>query len=170
MKNHFFLILMLVTSLVLAHQAANAQSGPVELMCRNKAKEIAASTYQNCVTEEKTARLNDLKSRYKERMAEVKSEFQQELDDLNGKISRRNRSTPAAKKPGKVTVKDVSTRTAEKPVKGVARSLPTKKVNNGPAPKVQIDMEEQQAVIPTESVNSENSSEDVPEPVIIDVE
>lgn len=180
MKNIPFTISMLVISLLLASKMARAQ-GTIEVMCRSKAKEIALQTYQNCVTEEKTARLQDLKSRYKSRMSEVKDEFQRELDEINGK---QTSPKAAAKKGAKakpmvksepLTVKTVKAEAraqkaakAEKPVAGVATALPAKQNDNGPAEPIQAASDEQAVVAATPAADLA-PSDSSPEPEIIDM-
>lgn len=154
---------MLVISLVLANKAARAQ-GSIELMCRNKAKEIAFQTYNGCVTEEKATRLNDLKERYKSRMSEVKDEFQRELDDINGKKTpEAPAAKPAAKAPAKTSAKAAKPGRAEKPAAGVATTLPSKQNDNGPAQLIQTDTQDQ-AVITMKPATDEMS-----EPEIVEV-
>ena len=170
MKQNFFRLFMLVLSVLLADKAARASEGVIEVMCRNKAKEVALSAYQGCVTEEKTTRLNDIKKRYKDRMAEVKSQFQKELDEMNSK-----KSASAAAKPesaSKAISKDLSSSKPDKPVKGLAKTLPSKKGAIVPAQPIKVDMDDQQAVVATSPVISEDSDhsavETVSEPVIVD--
>jgi hypothetical protein len=171
MKNKLFNIVMLVASLLLA-KAAQAQ-GQIEVMCRNKAKEIALSAYQGCVTEEKTTRLKALKDRYKSKMSEVKGEFQRELDEINGKSS-----SGATNKDDQITLKpevsstSLNTRPSrakrtqtkgEKPVSGVAKSLPAKMNNSGPALPMQNEYEN------TPVVTETASQEATPEPEIVEI-
>lgn len=148
-QNYFFPLLMLALSLVLAEKAAHAAGGPIDVMCRNKAKELAVQTYQTCVTEERASRLTDLKSRYKARMSEVKDEFQRELNEINGKTPQATATEPAkaptAVKPA-AKAKPVRAGRAEKPVTGVAKSLPAKQNDNGPALSMDAEPEVQTVV------------------------
>ncbi len=59
--------------------------GSYELSCRNKAKEIAAETYKTCVTEQRQSQLQQIRSDYKEKLAELKNHYDKELTKLSGK-------------------------------------------------------------------------------------
>lgn len=168
MKNIPFTISMMVISLMLAGKMARAQ-GSVEVMCRSKAKEIALQTYQNCVTEEKTSRLQDLKSRYKARMSEVKDEFQRELDEINGKqaAAKAPKKTTKAVKPAVKAVKTSKAARAEQPVAGIATTLPAKQNDNGPAEPVQTDSGEQAVIASAPTATP--AEETVPDAEIIEM-
>lgn len=154
MKQNIFRIFMLVISIMLADKAARAATeGVVEVMCRNKAKEVAFTAYQSCVTEEKTARLSDIKKRYKERMAEVKGQFQKELDDMNGKKG------GAAAKPEATKSEAPKGEKAEKAGKGLAKVLPPKQGAAKAAQPIKVELEDQQAVVATTPTTGEVSEE-----------
>lgn len=162
-----FPLFMLAVSIFLAHEAARAE-GAVELMCKNKAKEIALQTYSNCVTEEKTTRLKDIKERYKARMSEVKDQFQRELNDLNGGAAKSERTPKAEVKP---QAKARATRPgrAERPVSGIATALPAKQNDNGPAMSLQASMDAQTVVTPAALDADGSVTENVPAPEVVEV-
>lgn len=56
-----------------------------ELSCRNKAKELAAESYKSCVTENRQSQLQQIRSDYKEKLAELKSHYDNELKKMSGK-------------------------------------------------------------------------------------
>lgn len=56
-----------------------------ELSCRNRAKEIAAETYKNCVTEQRQTQLQQIREEYKEKLADLKNHYDRELKKLSGK-------------------------------------------------------------------------------------
>lgn len=60
-----------------------------ELSCRAKAKEIAAETYRTCVTENKSAEIDRLKKDYKERLRNLKDDYEVEVAKLGLKKSKR---------------------------------------------------------------------------------
>lgn len=161
---------MLIVSLLLANEAARAD-GPVELMCKNKAKEIALQTYQNCVTDEKTTRLKDIKERYKARMSEVKDQFQRELNDLNGGLAKKDKaSKPELKLSRDAKVRPTRPGRAEKPVAGLAMSLPAKQNDNGPAASLQSATDGQTVVTPDSADMTDSSSaETTPDPETVEV-
>lgn len=62
--------------------AANAGSS-TDLLCRNKAKEIAAETYKSCITESKQAQVSSLRDEYKAKLAELKDHYDGELKKIS---------------------------------------------------------------------------------------
>lgn len=72
----------------LASQAtATARGSSVELMCRNKAKEIAAETYKNCVTDVKQTQVKTLRKEYESELKALKSRYEKELKKLSNGTS-----------------------------------------------------------------------------------
>ncbi len=67
---------------------ANIQGeGSYELICRSKAKELAADSYRNCVTESRNGEIDKLKKDYQERLRSLKDEYEKEIDKIGGKTS-----------------------------------------------------------------------------------
>jgi hypothetical protein len=91
MKNILVAILMISFG-----RLAFTQEASYELTCRAKAKEIAAETYKNCVTENKSAQLEQIKKEYQQKLKALKDDYEKELQRLNGKNSV---SKAAAKNP-----------------------------------------------------------------------
>ena len=58
-----------------------------ELMCRAKAKDIAADTYRSCVTENRNAEIEKVKKDYQERLRSLKEDYEKEIDKMGGKTS-----------------------------------------------------------------------------------
>lgn len=71
-------------------------SGSFELMCRNKAKEIAAETYKNCVTDQKQSQLKEVRKEYEEELAAVKNRFQNKLKKISKGESAKASTTPSS--------------------------------------------------------------------------
>ena len=67
-----------------------------ELMCRNKAKEIAAETYKNCVTEQKQSQLKEVRKEYEEELAAVKSRFENKLKKISKGQSAKTSAAPSS--------------------------------------------------------------------------
>lgn len=112
---------------VFASLTAFAQSS-YELTCRNKAKEIAAETYKNCVTEQRQSQIEQIRKDYKEKMAELKNHYDSELKKIsNGQsVSKQNQSLSKEINSPKSTA---PTKTASKNMRASgARSLPKKTV------------------------------------------
>ncbi len=77
-------IIIVITINILAGLSAFADSS-YELTCRNRAKEIAAESYKNCVTENRQSQLQQIRSDYKEKLAELKNHYDSELKKVSGK-------------------------------------------------------------------------------------
>lgn len=158
MRNLSLSFLVLIS---LAATQALAQA-PYELTCRNKAKEIAVTTYQTCVTENKAARLKEIREGYKSELEAVKAKYDGMLSELNGGKSTTEGAKKAAAKP---TQKGAAMKRAEKPTPGIARQLPTKANDNGPALPLQQDQDEE-----TTSVVLKTETETEPEIIEIPAE
>lgn len=78
--------ILLVLSLSAFVLSANAESS-FELLCRNQAKEIAAETYKNCVTEQRQGQVEQIRKEYQQKLADLKSHYDGELKKVSsGKI------------------------------------------------------------------------------------
>jgi hypothetical protein len=120
-KSQVIVFLFLVH--VIAGLTAHAESS-FELSCRNKAKEIAAETYKNCVTEQRESQLQQIRSEYKDKLSELKSHYDKELKKLSSKTAEGpalQTKTPSAAA-SKQHVSSKNTRTSG------TRSLPKKSV------------------------------------------
>jgi Skp family chaperone for outer membrane proteins len=65
---------------------AQAESS-FELTCRVKAKELAAETYKNCVTEQRQSQLEQIRKDYKEELSNLKNRFDKKLKKIGSKSS-----------------------------------------------------------------------------------
>ncbi len=74
----FFTIIVVLYAYTQSVSAASAGSS-TDLLCRNKAKEIAAETYKSCITESKQAQVSSLRDEYKTELAEVKNRYDEKL-------------------------------------------------------------------------------------------
>lgn len=83
--------LLLCTLLVSSPLQAQVvgKSSSAELQCRSKAKEIAAETYRGCITEQKTAQIEEIKKQYQERIRQLKAEYEAELKAAAGNNSKK---------------------------------------------------------------------------------
>lgn len=97
-----------------------------ELSCRNKAKEIAAETYKNCVTEQRQSQIEQIRKDYKEKLADLKKHYDNELKNMGGAMS------SSANKPNlssnKETAPQKTAKSSSKMRASGARSLPKKAV------------------------------------------
>lgn len=67
-----------------------------EVMCRNKAKELAALTYSNCMTNERQSQIEQIRSEYKDELKSLKSVYGERLKKLS------TEETPAEEIPNKL--------------------------------------------------------------------
>ncbi len=74
----FFTIIVVLYAYTQSVSAASTGSS-TDLLCRNKAKEIAAETYKSCITESKQAQVSSLRDEYKAELAEVKNRYDEKL-------------------------------------------------------------------------------------------
>jgi hypothetical protein len=78
------LSLGLTFSLSSVQVLASAEPGIFDQQCRIKAKEQAAETYRGCVTENRKAHLDQIKSEYQSKLKALKDEYTQELQKMSG--------------------------------------------------------------------------------------
>lgn len=88
---------ILLGILSISNSSMAATSTSFELMCRNKAKEVAAETYNNCVTENKQSQLKEVRSEYEQELAAVKKRFEAKLKKISkGEIAKAPTSQAAS--------------------------------------------------------------------------
>lgn len=84
MKSTALKTVLLLGILSISNSSMAAVGGSsFELMCRNKAKEIAAETYKNCVTDAKQSQIKEVRKEYEEELAAVKSRFENKLKKIS---------------------------------------------------------------------------------------
>ncbi|MBX2986648.1 MAG: hypothetical protein KF802_02015 [Bdellovibrionaceae bacterium] len=153
-QNKYFLMLMMIVSVMLASMAAKAQT-EIEMSCRAKAKEVALQAYEGCVTETRATRLQEIRDGYKSEMADVKAKYDRMMQEISPS-SEAPAEKPGAKSGGKAApTRSVQNKGAAKnyvpetPVIGMAKKLPAKQNNNGPArPMNSVDEIPQAVVVP----------------------
>ncbi len=131
---------LFLTAFLLSSLGSASEGSPgFEIMCRNKAKEIAAETYKGCMTENRQTQLDQIRKEYKEELSNLKNQYDKKLKKLSGG-SRKNeedteRSAPPMNNSQKEKEKDsVTTSTIElrrTKVKASRTRLPNKKVATG---------------------------------------
>ncbi|HRO68597.1 MAG TPA: hypothetical protein PL182_13580, partial [Pseudobdellovibrionaceae bacterium] len=155
MKAHqkYFAFVMMVLSVMLASMAARAQN-EMDLSCRAKAKETALEIYQGCMTESRALKIKTIRDGYRSEMASVKAKYESMLKDMKGTEAAAKAAT--APTPTTVTkaapaLKAVRPARAEQPVSGIAKTLPAKQFDNGPALPIQ-NATSDLTVVPTPEV------------------
>ncbi|MDG0816369.1 hypothetical protein [Bdellovibrio svalbardensis] len=99
-----------------------------ELTCRAKAKEIAASTYSSCVTEARSAHVEEIRSNYQKELSALKSKYDKELKKMGG-------GQASSKKASKAPT--IAEAQSTQPVRGLAKQLPAKTTHHIDATPVQ---------------------------------
>lgn len=79
MKNLF--LPLLIGTLFSQGLLAAAESS-FELTCRAKAKETAAEIYRGCISEKKSAEIERLQKSYQEKLRNLKSDYEKEIETL----------------------------------------------------------------------------------------
>lgn len=72
--------------------------------CRAQAKEIAVQTYQTCISDSKTAKIEQIKQEYQAKIEELKKYYEAQILDLQTA-----NAAPVVVAPAKATIEEVST-------------------------------------------------------------
>lgn len=89
MKSTALNTVILLGILSISNSSMATSGTSFELMCRNKAKEIAAETYNNCVTENKQSQLREVRSEYEQELAALKKRMDAKLKKISkGEIAK----------------------------------------------------------------------------------
>lgn len=131
---------------------AQAPEAPeYELVCRVKAKEVAAEAYRGCVTEARTNQIDQLKKDYQEKLRTMKDEYERELKRLS--------SGAAALSTGSATPKKSSKKLATK-----AKSKSKATAQKGPVEEMSVEL---RPAKPARELQDEFQM-DVPEPTPVE--
>jgi Skp family chaperone for outer membrane proteins len=106
---------------------SNAQDMSVaDNQCRTEAKEIAIKSYQSCITEARTARLESIRKEYQEKLADLKRQYEGQLQELKKQNPKPEASTATSPtvtlkkaKADKKTAKNQKSSAAKKPVNNI---------------------------------------------------
>lgn len=151
---------------------AQVKDSDFELSCRAQAKEIATKTYQTCMTENRSARLEEIRKEYQNQVKELKAKYELEINKLAGANKSKNAKTAAKPSPSK-SVKSASKSNGKSAKPSVlAEKNPEMTVNMKPAddsPSLaneisEANITEDQKVIPLGPSSSDESVMDIPEP------
>jgi hypothetical protein len=77
----FFAILM---SCFAVSAEANSGSGSLELTCRSQAKDVAVTTYNNCMTDGRNKHIETIRNEYQQKLKDLKSYYDNELKRIDG--------------------------------------------------------------------------------------
>ena len=161
--------------------AVVTQAGPMpdapefEVMCRLKAKDIAAETYRGCVTEARTSQIEDLKKDYQDRLKTMKEDYQNKLKQLSGAKASPSSAmapalTPAPTGNGKKTAKRSSKLPPKRAPMNPGGPLMTPVTSSSATNAASGNMEEMTVRLrsPAPSPNADESTLDVPEPTPVE--
>jgi hypothetical protein len=147
------IVFLTLSSFILSASAQNS----FEVMCRNQAKEIAAETYKNCVTENRQSQVEQIRKEYQQKLSDLKSHYDGELKKVS---SGQNRGSSAAKTPVAVEIRKDKAGVMKRA--SGARELPEKKVSASSVKTEVIDFSKQS---PTKDDATIDSTEIVEIPV-----
>ena len=60
----------------------------VDVMCKAKAKSTAIDVYKTCVTENRSAQIEQIRKNYSEKLKNLKDDYEQDIKRLGGKSNR----------------------------------------------------------------------------------
>lgn len=107
--------------------------------CRVQAKEAAINTYQSCVKEVRTQKIDEIRKEYQEKLTELKSHYDKELKKI---IPSKNSEEGSELAPMAIQLKK-GTKKDKKLTKQTIKPLPTKKSKSATA------------ALPVQNINSE---------------
>lgn len=77
-----FLIFLAILFSCFSVSAQNA-NGSLELTCRSQAKDIAVTTYNNCMTDGRNKHIESIRGEYQQKLKELKSYYDSELKKID---------------------------------------------------------------------------------------
>ncbi len=72
-----------------------------ELTCRSKAKELAAKIYKTCMTDMRSAHIENLKKNYQSKLNKLKEDYERDIEKLGGKSTKNKKNLTASGKKSK---------------------------------------------------------------------
>lgn len=141
------LVFLSLSAFILSVQAESS----FELSCRSQAKEIAAETYKNCVTEHRQSQVEQIRKEYQNKLAELKSHYDGELKKVSsGNSKNKATSLKSGLSHLKSEAKNVLKRDSG------ARELPEKKVSTNTLRSETIDFSNAE---PRDNVTQDETTE-----------
>lgn len=130
-----------------------------EVMCRNKAKEIAAETYQTCVTEAKQGQIEQIRKEYQQRLNDLKNHYDKELKKVSGKTKKVDSVAP-------VMTEEMNSSDSNLSASDLNPAPQKPTVTSSTAPTIKLrpkkrlsgarELPEKAAIVRTEAIKSEN--------------
>lgn len=79
----------------LSLKSLGQSSTSYEVTCRSKAKEIAALSYKNCMTDARSAEMEQLKNSYNQDLKALKTRYEAKISRLSGETKSQKVTEPA---------------------------------------------------------------------------
>lgn len=167
-----FLTLKTVFWMTVIFRSGTVLAQSYEVSCRAKAKEVAAETYRTCITENKQAHLQKIRSEYQQKLSDLKNHYDGELKKLkSGNSSNVAASTAPLTSPeknSKVKTRKSGARSAVLPEK----TIPTQRGSINAAPSKVNNNFEDASEDPVQTNSASFSNDPHPygdEPEIVDM-
>ena len=89
----------------------------LESSCRSQAKIAAKESYRTCMSEKKSAQLNELKAAYEQKLSALKTQYERELSQMGGKKPNKktNQSTAQVESQVRIEIPEGSEQSMEIP-------------------------------------------------------
>lgn len=159
--------LLFMAGLFFQLHSANAQDVAFDAECRVQAKEAALNTYQSCVKETRTNKIDEIRKEYQEKLTELKSHYEGELKKLAPTKTSETKASDTISSPEDTTMTQPVIQLKKKTKKvskksSVNSQLPTKKtisqtlpVQNAPAQETAVANPESSTSIKQNPVTNE---------------
>lgn len=121
--NILFIVGTFIFSLLLSQIGRASEGSSFEVLCRNKAKEIAADTYKGCMTEYRQSKLEQIRKEYKEELSNLKNQYDKKLKKLSG-MPKKNENDKEA-----VTITSIELKKSK--IRSSGARMPVKKSGSG---------------------------------------
>lgn len=119
---NYFLIALVVSSKVFA-----ASMDTIDSECRIQAKETAISTYQSCVKDSRSQKIDEIRKEYQGKLNELKTYYDAEMKKMS--LGQKSSAVDAQPTTAEITLKKKGKTATTKP-----NSLPAKKVQGKSLP------------------------------------
>jgi hypothetical protein len=113
-NNKILTLISIVMILVITGSFVFAQSSKTQLVCREKAKESAKTTYSNCMAEVKEAELEKIRDDYKNKMDQLKNYYDKKIKTLSPSEASDESREPRLKRKSLQPLKSIQTSTHTK--------------------------------------------------------
>jgi hypothetical protein len=140
--------------LFLFGSASYAENPPFEVMCRQKAKELAAESYRGCITENRKVQIEQLKNDYQQRLRSLKDEYDGEIKKMSGASTSTAPVSTATVAPTTAPVAPV--KKSRRASRSSPRTLPTKTTSV------------EEMTVRLRSSTHDDSTMDIPEPIPVE--